>query len=259
MIVLSQLPLWLSGLLVVVLPTLVAMAGPAFVRRHYTLDRLITNNEVAGFKFATVGVIYAVLLGFAVIVVWEQFRDAETAVTREAGAAASLYRLSDGLGSTAATKLRAGLTDYLHTTIVKDWPAMARAGSDRSVSRLLTALYNDVLRQPRDPANGPVLSAILEQFTALTSARQDRLGLARGVVPGVIWVVLFLGGCVTVGFTFFLASRNLRAQIFMVALLSVLICMALLVIVSIDYPFTGSVKVHPGPLEYVLQEFGGRP
>ena len=61
------------------------------------LARLRINNEVAGFKFATVGVLYAVLLAFAVIVVWEKFSDAENNVAQEAGAAATIYRLSWGI------------------------------------------------------------------------------------------------------------------------------------------------------------------
>jgi hypothetical protein len=63
-------PLWLFALLLVGVATLIAMIGPVIIRRRVSLDQLRTNNEVAGFKFATVGVIYAVLLGFAVIVVW---------------------------------------------------------------------------------------------------------------------------------------------------------------------------------------------
>jgi hypothetical protein len=38
--------------------------------------------------------IYAVLLAFAVIVVWGKFNDAETAVVQEAGASATIYRLT---------------------------------------------------------------------------------------------------------------------------------------------------------------------
>ena len=72
---LTSLPLWLSGLLVVGLPTALAMVGPVLVRRYVSLERLTTNNEVAGFKFAAVGVLYAVLLAFAVIVVWERFSE----------------------------------------------------------------------------------------------------------------------------------------------------------------------------------------
>jgi hypothetical protein len=55
-----------------------------------SLERLSSNNEVAGFKFATVGVLYAVLLAFAVIVVWEKFSAAEDHVALEAAAAATL-------------------------------------------------------------------------------------------------------------------------------------------------------------------------
>src|SRR6476660_5128131 len=94
---LTGLPVWLSGLLLVGLTTLLAMLGPHLVRHYVTLDELSANNEVAGFKFAVVGVLYAVLLAFAIIVVWEKFSDAETDVSREAGAAATVYRLSGGI------------------------------------------------------------------------------------------------------------------------------------------------------------------
>ena len=80
---LSGLPLWAAGLLLVILPTLIAMSGPILARRWLGHAHLSSNNEIAGFKFATVGVIYAVLLAFAVIVVWEKFADAETAVVHE--------------------------------------------------------------------------------------------------------------------------------------------------------------------------------
>jgi hypothetical protein len=74
---LTTLPLWLSAVILIVPTTLLAMAGPVIVRRYVEVDQLRTNNEVAGFKFATVGVLYAVLLAFAVVVVWEKFNQAE--------------------------------------------------------------------------------------------------------------------------------------------------------------------------------------
>ena len=131
---LTSLPLWLSGLLVVVLPTALAMLGPALIRRHITLERLTTNNEVAGFKFAAVAVLYAVLLAFAVIVVWERFSEAKSNVTKEAGAAATIYRLSQGISGEPGMALRAALTNYLKATISDDWPAMERVHASASNS-----------------------------------------------------------------------------------------------------------------------------
>jgi hypothetical protein len=87
---LTSQPLWLSGAIIVGGGTLLAMLGPLLVRRYVGLERLTINNEIAGFKFATVGVLYAVLLAFVIIVVWEKFADAEVNVVREAGAAENL-------------------------------------------------------------------------------------------------------------------------------------------------------------------------
>src|SRR5215208_6128231 len=117
-------PLWLSGTLLLGVATLLAMAGPVLVRRRVSLDRLRVNNEVAGFKFATVGVLYAVLLAFAVIIVWEKLSEAEDAATQEAGGVATLFRLADGLGSEAGGPLRKALTNYARIAIAEDWPAM---------------------------------------------------------------------------------------------------------------------------------------
>jgi hypothetical protein len=53
---LAGLPLWVAAILLVVLPTIAAMCGPVLMRRWIGLERLTTNNEIAGFKFAAVGV-----------------------------------------------------------------------------------------------------------------------------------------------------------------------------------------------------------
>jgi hypothetical protein len=118
--------LWISGTLIIGGGTLLSTVGPALVRRYVALDRLTINNEIAGFKFATVGVLYAVLLAFVVIVVWEKFSDAEANVVREAGAAENLYRLSLGLGDFSGPDLRKAVATYLKAAMADDWPAMEK-------------------------------------------------------------------------------------------------------------------------------------
>jgi hypothetical protein len=118
---------------------------PVVVRRYASLETLKTNNEVAGFKFAVVGVLYAVLLAFAVIVVWERFAEAETNVAKEAGAAATIYRLSRGISGEPGIGLRAALTNYLEVTISDDWPAMERGHASQSPRKALGGVYRALL------------------------------------------------------------------------------------------------------------------
>lgn len=165
---LTTQPLWLAGILLVGLTTLLAMAGPIVVRRRVGLGRLRINNEVAGFKFATVGVLYAVLLGFAVIVVWEKFSEADNVVAQEAGAAATIYRLANGIGGEAGKTLRDGVTGYLKVAIAKDWPAMERGKASPEVTRALNDVYAALLRyDPEDRRGAALLSEVFISWTLL--------------------------------------------------------------------------------------------
>jgi hypothetical protein len=252
---LSGRPLWMTGILLVVLPTLLAATGLVLVRGRVGLARLVTNNEVAGFKFAVVGVIYAVMLAFAVIVVWERYSEAEIAVVSEAGAAATLYRLASG-PEPAAVRVRSALDNYLRLAIERDWPQMAVERESPEVTAALNALYVEVLSLASSGSRpNPVLQEMLYQLDGMTQARRTRLHMAIGIVPAVLWLALSLGGVLTVVFTYFFGAENLRAQILMSGILSIIVFMGLFVIVSIDHPFTGPVHVDSVPLERVLQDF----
>ena len=255
---LTTAPLWASAALLVGVPTLLAMAGPIVVRRYVSIDRLTTNNEVAGFKFATVGVLYAVLLAFVVIVVWEKFSDAESDVSREAGAAATIYRLVEGVDGELRPTLRNGLTAYLQSAMTDDWAAMENGKASPVVTHALDAIYATALTyKPTDSRGAAILSEILRQLSVITEARRARLVKASGIVPDIIWVVLFGGAVLTIGFTFFFGTQSLRAQSMMTGALALLIVSGLLIIVSIDHPFSGAVKVEPLAILEVLEDLGG--
>jgi Protein of unknown function (DUF4239) len=245
--------LWVSGSLLVGGMTLLAMSGTLVVRHFFTLSQLRTNNEVAGFKFATVGVLYAVLLAFAVVVVWEKFTQAENEVATEAGAVATLFRLWPGMGEASET-LQAATATYVRAVIEEEWPAMAAGGESEVVTAALTELYDTALRAQLSGAGSEVFYEVLYQLDQATQARRARIVLASGAVPGVLWVVLCGGAVVTVGFTFFFGTENLRAQVLMTGALSLLIFSGLLIIVAIDRPFSGTVIVDPGPLAEVLKD-----
>lgn len=253
---LSSLPLWASALIVVVIPTIASMGGLLLVRRIFGLERLVTNNEVAGFKFAVVGVTYAVLLGFAVIVVWEKFRDAESAVAQEASSVVSVHRLARGLGGDEGNGVRQHLIDYIQAVITDDWPNMRRGKLSLAAARALDGLYAAVLAvNPAVPREPPIVSDMLRQLDSITQARRERLLLATGIVPGVLWMVLFTGAVVTLAFTFFFGSESARAQALMTGMLSAVIFMALLVAVEIDHPFTGPVSVGTEAFQAALEQF----
>ena len=242
-------------LLVVVLPTIVAVCGQIIVRKSVDLEQLTTNNEIAGFKFATVGVIFAVIVAFAVIVVWEKFAEAQSSVAQEAGASATLYRLAAG-HDPKMKSTREALSNYLRLAIEKDWPAMAAGKNSSDVTEALSALYASVTRLGEgDTRQTALLIEIFKQLDEITHARRSRIHLAGGVVPTVVWIVVFAASTLTVAFAFFFGTQNIRAQTLMTAFLSLLTFTSVFAIVEINYPFTGPSYVTSHALSEVLEEF----
>jgi uncharacterized protein DUF4239 len=257
---LTSQSIWISGAIIVGGGTLLSMFGPALVRRYVALDRLTINNEIAGFKFATVGVLYAVLLAFVIIVVWEKFSEAEANVVREAGAAENLYRLSQGLGDFSGPDLRKSVAAYLKAAMADDWPDMDKGivGAGGPAKQALDAIYR-MVTVVNDQRNRAVVAEIFTQLDRMTEARRSRLIAAEGAVPNVIWLVLLGGAAVTIAFTFFFGMESLTAQTVMTALLALLIFSELLVVIVIDRPFTGAVKVPPTALVEVLADLESQP
>lgn len=253
---LATQPIWLSGTLLVGVMTALAMLAPVLVRRRVGLERLRVNNEVAGFTFATVGVLYAVLLAFAVIIAWEKFSEAEGAAAKEAGSVATLYRLSQGIEGEPGAAFRTALTHYGKTVITEEWPAMEHGEASLAATRALDGAYAALLAfHPGDGRGNAVLAEALDQLDGVTQARRLRLVLAPGVVPRVLWFILSSGAILTLVFTLFFGTPNLRAQMLMTGILAFLIFSGLLVITAIDRPFAGAVKVAPHAMEAVLGDF----
>lgn len=260
MLFLTTHPIWIAAAVLLVPTTVAAMCGPAIVRRYVPLNRLRSNNEVAGFKFATVGVIYAVLLAFAIVIVWERFNQADNDVAKEASAAATVLRLTQGLDALHGDAIRKATIAYLNDAIAKDWPAMADGRASHAVTVTLTGIYGAVLKFHAFDANEAlVVAEILRNVDRIGDARRARLVTASGIVPGIIWIVLFVGAFVTIGFTFFFGTANLRAQSLMSGALSILIFGGLLTIVAIDHPFAGTVHVGPDALAAVVADFSAAP
>jgi hypothetical protein len=228
------------------------MLGTRFV---YGVDRLRLNNEVAGFKFAVIGVFYAVLLAFVVVAVWENFRDTEGTVRNEAKAAVDLHRVASVLPGPSNADIRKEVVTYVKDVLSVEWPRMAVGESSDVVAKDLDRLTRTVFAFNPGTTQEMVLYQTAQRLLAqLTDTRNERLDSADGSVPAVLWFVLIVGGLITLGYPAFFGSTHLGAQVLMTGSLAVLVAVALLLGIVFDYPFSGSVRVSPVPFERALAE-----
>jgi hypothetical protein len=242
----SSVETWFWILLLVLALPAIATGGALLVRRAVGPDVLADHNNVAGFIHGVIGVVYAVLLGFTAIMVWEHFRNAQDGIEREADALADLYRDAQAFPPEVREQVALGVRAYARAVIEREWPAMAEGESSPETwdeyERLWRTYYEF---KPHEDHQRVWYAESVRQLNVLGDERRDRLLRVRSGLPTVIWSVLLAGGAVTIGFTFFFGTRNARAQGLMTAGLALTIGAVLLSILALEHPFAGITSVDP--------------
>jgi hypothetical protein len=251
---LLKLPLPVLALLVVGLPILLAVVGLLLVRSCVPHPQLRPHHDVAGYIYSGLAVLYAVLLAFFVVIVWQQFNTTEMRVHKEADELSNLFRQAQGFPIPMQQAILDAVRSYARAVIEEEWPAMAWGHE----SPLAWQAYNNLWQairtlEPRTPAETNWHATMLQSLTALSDCRRDRLADSRAVLPLVLWVVLLSGGVINLGYTYLFGVRSLTVHLIITAALTAMTTLLLLVILILDHPFAGSFRVESEPFVQVLR------
>ena len=248
------------GVLVVVGVCLAAVAGLESVQRLVPYEKREQHNDVAGFLYAVVGVVYAVLLALLVIAVWEQFARASETVESEANAVAEIAWLAHRLPEPEHHVLQEDARSYAQEVVDVEWPRMEQGlGGVQSLPEGwdliddMRATLQEV--EPSTAAEQELYAEGLDQIQRLNDARRMRIVAAKEGLPGVLWAVLVFGGVVTVGFTYLFGMRNSWAHRLMVMSLTAVIALVLFTIWAMEDPFSGGARLEPSAFELILERF----
>jgi Protein of unknown function (DUF4239) len=226
----------------------VCLLALTLVRRSVTIQRLETHHEVAGFLIGIVGVVYAVLLAFVVIVVWERYNDAGRGVAQEANQIGDLWQMAGGFGPELQTQARGSLVAYARAVIDTEFASMRQEEASREAEAAFARIWN-VYRsaEPRSETEKALFDESLATMNVLSDARQTRLHEARDHTPGVVWAALFGGAAITIGFTFLFQLKSFSLQLVMTASVVVLIALVLFLIIALNRPFGGVLPLDADP------------
>jgi len=223
------------------------------VHKHWSHEERRKHTDVAGFIFAGVAVLYAVMLAFVVIVGWENLGSARATTYSEADQLANVYWLSRHLPPPQGPAI-AGLTvAYAHTVVGTEWPLMNQGETSPRAQALLNQIRVRVFAfKPRAGQQQALYEQALASVNDLSAARRDRLASMLDTVPEPLWVALIAGGVITVGFCLLFGVENQAVHIGMVAGIAALITISLLLVKNMQYPFAGDPHIGPGAFEIFL-------
>jgi protein-S-isoprenylcysteine O-methyltransferase Ste14 len=239
-------------------PVLVAVVGLLLVQRLVPPERREEHNDVAGFIYAVLGVAYAVVLAFMLIAVWQDYNTAQTNVESEANELAGVYFLASRLPESERTHVQDLARMYARVVVEQEWPMMEQGQTSPRADSLLRQLRFELLEfDPHTRGEQVLYERGLTDLHNAIDARSSRLLEVREGIPNLLWVVLVVGGVITVSFTYLFGLKSNVAHALIVAALTLLICGILFTIGEFNNPFSGPVEIQPEAFREVLHSFGG--
>src|SRR6266436_897623 len=246
---------WMQVALIIIVFSGLSILGLYIVRLLVPVERLKQNHEVAGFTFGVIGAFYGLLLAFVIVAAWERFDRADERVQGEAMGLASLYRLSKGFPQPLQHNLQQAIRAYSEHAIDVEWPNMSERSQDKTIDNpvgtlglwALVASYN-----PSDQRQSLLVDKSYDQLQLVSEDRALRYMYGNEEFPSVVWLVIYAGLFITIGFSYFFGLETFFSQALMCAVFSALLGLTILAILELAHPYQGSVVVSSQPLQYAL-------
>jgi Protein of unknown function (DUF4239) len=209
------------------------------------LHRKEPSNELIIHIASSFGLVYAVLLGLLTVATFQNTKDLQDNVSREASDLSTIYRSTDGYPEPIHRALQAALRDYTHYVIEKDWPAHRKGivlmGGEHRLEVIRSTLMS---QEPITKTQELLQSELLHYLDAMMVAREQRLTAVTATIPHVLWYVVFIGAFLMIAFIWML-HMELIPQIVLGGITAFFLGIMIFLIYAMDRPLQGAVSVPP--------------
>ncbi len=241
-------PTWLVGIVVISVWTGLSLLGLWAFHRCTDVHIRHKDTETVGLTYAIVAVVYAVLIAFIVVNVFESAAKGDEIATAEANKLSSIMLDSSGFPTALGDSVRADVDKYLDLVIKTEWPSQQDGKLDEAVYEpgwtVLAHLSKQIAQfEPTTMGQNVIKGEILGVMNDLSKARRTRIIAAGEHLPDVVWQILLVAGAVAVGYTYLFGAHSFRIHLAITGLIATTIALVFVLIIALDYPFRGDVAV----------------
>lgn len=236
-----DIPMLASFLLVVGIITLFSIGGifimKPFVSKWWSGH---DNNDQIAFYLSAVGVFYGIILGLLAAGVWQNFEEAEEKVTTEASALGALYRDVRSFPAPKNEVLKKKLAIHTHYLMTDAWELHKKGVTVTKGTALLSDFQNELYSfEPKTEREIVLFEEALRQFNRVSELRRMRLNTINNGMPSLVWLLILVGGAITLIICWLFNIPSLRMHVILNGLIGVTIGTLIYLILMLDYPLKG--------------------
>ena len=249
----------LAGIVFVAAWAALAVVGFRLALRHRPRARDEAHNDVYAVYFSMVGLLYAILLAFVVVVAWEQFNVADEATHTEATRLSNLLRDAEPLPADDRVRIQTAVVTYLENVVDREYDAMADGESDAQTTAAYEAIWDQYYRtKAHDEPAATFFGSAVDRLNELGEARRLRLLSSQSTIPAPLWFLLIGGGLFTLAWLFPFHMADTRAQTLAIGTVGAFTGFVLFLIYALQHPFSGDIAIDTAVYDSLINQWQGR-
>ena len=245
------------AILIVVITTALAIAAMLRVRRHAPDGSYFVDGDRAAGVFGVLSTGFAVLLGFVVFLAFTSYDSARAGAEAEARIVAQQVETAQLLPPAVSGELTVELVCYARSVAGVQWDRMEAGTLGQDLNPWSVKLFHTLQRaDPQTPAEQFRVQQVARRTIRAQAVRDDRVHGATGVIPTVLWIVLFFTSVLIFLFMLFFADSGDAAlsQAMLMGSAVAVVVSTLLLLQFLDDPFhKGIGGLRPVAMEQTLQ------
>lgn len=210
------------------------------------------DNDVINGTFAIVGSIYALLVGFVVVVVWQTYSDTQATIAQETNAIVDIERMSRGFPVPIQRQVQEAARTYVRLVIDEEWGLMARGESSIRANAALVEIWSVYTDMEDRERISPLYDHSLTRLNELGDSRRLRLLASTDSIPMLMWVLLLTGAAATMATGSLFAVRSHKLHRVLIAVLSAVLVFSLYIIFALEGPFDDTLPITSDPFVNAL-------
>ena len=258
-LLLNDLPNWLSAFVVFGGAIALSVGGMVWTRRYFGEAELQLNNFLGGFQYLFISQVFAGFLTFLLYGAYQRYEQVRADIMTEVDSLESLDRLAAGFPEGTRSTLRATLRDYAEHVVAVEWPQLQNRTIDAvSTLPLGTLYYTYASVEPTSKKQQEILRYSRELIAVVQEMRAVRVQRSTGALQPLLWMATASAMLVSIIFPWVFGSANPNAVAVM-GVLSVIVTVSIFfVVLKLSYPFNASSGVQPTPYVAFLSDVRGR-
>jgi hypothetical protein len=195
-----------------------------------------------------VGDIYAVLLAFAIFVIWGQFTEVENCVIRECDSLGDLLRFSAYLNADDRATIRRAMAAYAHQVVQYEWQSLGDGQRDDQADQLFDRFSNTVVEAaPRNEAEQAIHARLLDMAQKTREYHDERVAKSLTRIPPTLANLVNTIASVLLLLIFVYPFHHWLAGAACFNIVAVVLFLADFVMMDTDNPLQGVWNVSPQP------------